>query len=176
MFSKKVLIEFLEDLFNGVNPYTGEMLEENNFLNNPDALRKLNAIILELKKDNAQIEENSSEKIVEEEHKPLKEEKLNIDDVVEPCGVYISNFLSKVNRVRVEEGKRKIGFKAIGDLLLEEGYVYLLENGRRVPTLKGEECGMLSVYRELRGRSFYTIEYNMFAQKELIKLIKKHFD
>ena len=61
MFSKEVLIKFLEDLFNGVNPYTGEMLEENNFLNNPDALRKLNAIILELKKDNAQIEENSSE-------------------------------------------------------------------------------------------------------------------
>ena len=36
MFSKEVLIKFLEDLFNGINPYTGEMLEENNFLNNPD--------------------------------------------------------------------------------------------------------------------------------------------
>ena len=174
MFSKEVLIKFLEDLFNGVDPYTGEMLEENNFLNNPDALRKLNAIILELNKDSKQVEDNSFQETKEETL--VTKERAKIDDIVEPCGVYISHFLSKVNEVRIEEGKRKICFKKIGDLLLEEGYVYFLENGRRVPTLKGEECGMLSVYREVRGKSFYTIEYNMFAQKELIKLIKKHFN
>ena len=112
MFSKEVLIKFLEDLFNGVNPYTGEMLEENNFLNNPDALRKIHAIILEL---------NNGKEIVKKEKCDIKKEEVSeekLEQIVTPQSVYITPFLKKVNEYRKSKRKSRISTKEMFELLI----------------------------------------------------------
>ena len=169
MYSKEELIKFLTDIFNGKNPYNGNDIPESHFLCKPDALRKIHAIILEL---------NNGKEIVKKEKVDLKKEEVSeekLEQIVTPQSVYITPFLKKVNEYRKSKRKSRISTKEMFELLISEGYVYHNENAIKVPTLKGEECGIISVYRELRGHKFYAMEYNMHAQKELVKLVEKHF-
>lgn len=140
--SKEESVNFIDDLINGIDPDTKEVLPDS-ILNRKDVINNLEAIKKHLVNNDDQI--------------------VDIYEIFKGK-ISITGFTKRLNDYLFNRTKTKVKYKVLLNWLIEEGYLFINEDNRKEPTEKGKEIG-ISYRSKKNGDSYYYItEYNKNAQ------------
>lgn len=164
MYTKEELLQFLKDLASGLDPNTGEVLDDDHLLNNPIVIRKLYGVI-------GILESKDEKKAVKKFVVPK-----DIDDIITDENLTITNIIAAVNE-KMSDNVKRVSYNMILLELIERGYLYVnAENKRKCPTEKGIKTG-ISIDRRYRyeGHYYEVVVYNKDAQRLVVEIIKEKY-
>ncbi len=158
----------IESLARGVNPFSGEMIPDDEVINNVKISRCFFYVVDVL------------EKLIEGEY-VKKEKKLKVPFIVKDGelenfdyydgGIAISDIVKRINDIVGYDG-RKIKRGLIINWLIEDGFIVENEiNGRKykMPTVKGNEAGIYTEERFGKNGNYKVVMYNKNAQEMIIE-------
>ena len=159
MYSREDMIKYVDSLANGVDPATGEVLNNDTVLNRPDIIRMLYSIKEYMTEYGPKI---SKANRVEFE--------LSTTDGIIESETTVSNFVKKINDTNCKENMKPLSYKVINSWLLKEGYLEISsDNNKKVPTPKGEQIGLSKVLRKSQyGIPYLVVLFNANAQKFIL--------
>lgn len=160
-------IKFIDCLANGVNPVTGEILQETVF-DEPEVIRCLFFV-----KD--VLQEKTSSPAKSQKDKFVITDDLRLEDFLQTEPVSLSPFLRKIKETNGGAGPNA---GKIWGLLIEKGYLREGTNAdgkaTRLPTDLGRQSGISCVERvRMTGKSYIVVVYNRKAQQLIIDCIKE---
>ena len=158
-------IEFLTNIANGFNPYTGEKFSDSDMLLAPKVQERLIELIEELKKD-CEYEKSSYGKPI-----PI----IAPSTTIQPFAKVISNALYNAYTFSVIQSK-------ILNYLLDDGKLYFdyeYETSDRMKKFATEEGKKIGITNEITidpyGRKKHTVVYSVEAQEYIIDNLVKIF-
>ncbi len=160
MITKETIFQYLDALANGVDPKTGEVLEDDTVLNRPDIIRVLFGAkeFLGKTKDKKTIDNTHPFKIVDK-------------DVLIDSNATMTNFVTSINDKNIMHNTKKLRYKIVIEWLLKEGYLTVDESDKKIPTEKGEGIGISLEYRERNFHSYTVLTYSIEAQRFILENI-----
>lgn len=158
----------IESLARGVNPFSGEMIPDDEVINNVKISRCLYYVVDVLEK----LCECKYPKKEKKSKAPLiiKEGELEKFDYYDG-GIAISDIVKRINDIVGYDG-RKIKRGLIINWLIEDGFIVENEiSGRKykIPTVKGNEIGIYTEERFGNNGNYKVVLYNKNAQRMIIK-------
>jgi len=160
MLSKDEMISYIEQLADGIDPMTGEVLEKDTILNRSDIVRLFYSLRDYLLNDDKKIRKTKN---------VLGTFKLSSNvGIAEDKITTIMLFTKRLNDFRVK-GTKPISYLSITNWLLKEVYLLVDEKHMKAPSNEGTKIGILySMRRSSNGREYYVIEYSKNAQQFIV--------
>ncbi len=164
--------EYIDNMANGINPITGEVLDDDNVINNVKVSRCLfyvSNVLNDVIEGNFKAYKKASVKKIPF-YMTLEEiSKFQIDD----SETYISNFANEINNFLEDSSRKKLTYKDIKNWLVQNGYLIeaeTIENGRkkRIPTELGVQAGFRSESRTAQNDARYEVIVIGKTAKEFI--------
>ena len=164
MITKEESLRFVNDLVNGIDPKTGELIDEDSILNRSDIIRTLFAV------------KEYLEGVVEPKSHMPKQVKRSFEltntDVIIEKEVAISHFVNRINEMNSFEDMKQAKYTKILNWLIEQEYLFINSDNKKEPTEKGIEIGISYKLKETKnGRLYYVTEYDSNAQRFILENI-----
>ncbi len=157
---KKEALCFLECLAKGLNPFTGEELENESVFNDVRIVRKLYELRDYL---NESIEDAKIKKL------PFV---LKTKEGIVDGPMNISAFVDRINEINLEENMKKFTRTAVMDWLYENEYLVQDDDKKRI-TEKGENVGIRVDHRvSMYGKEYEVILYPEELLSHILDLIE----
>ncbi len=175
MDEKKLILhahDSIKQMAKRINPLTGEVVSENDIINNVKISRCLFYVseILDKYANNLEAKKNPKVKFY-----ARKEDYNNFKFSEEPT--YISVLTKKINEFYNKEDMRRLSAKAISDWLVSKGYLELYtksdDRSSKKPTVIGDKLGIKSVLKEGKDGTYLLNTYNKEAQMFIINNIEE---
>ncbi len=162
--------KYIKLMANGINPLTGEVVSDDDLINNVKISRCLFYVSRILDKYYDGLGTESRKRVRKSKFYASSEDLSNYNYSNEP--IYVSIIADRINECFQKENMRKLSTTTISNWLVTKGYlvVYTREDGRvsKKPTSLGDEIGIKSIYKDgLRG-PYMINTYNINAQKFII--------
>lgn len=161
---KKDAVYFLECLAKGLNPFTGDELNDDSILNDVKFVRKFYEL-----RDYLAVN-------VEEEREPRIKKvpfAFKTKEGIATRPMAISVFVDRINEVNLEENMKKFTRTAIMDWLYENEYLALDEDNNKYITEKGMNVGIFNEHRVSgSGREYDVIVYPVSFLNTILDLIE----
>lgn len=164
-------IKYLEDLINGKNPVTGEVLSSESVFNNLETVRCMffvRDVLEKIKTNNYTIQTGTTEKLT------LLPPEI-VSNYSYEGNKSVTAFVKQINTLYDTEKYGKLSFEPIQNWLRENGYLEkriddVSGNMVSLPTPKGESIGLIVEKRETR----YNIPYSLvvFTQDAQLLIIE----
>ena len=162
--NKKDTLNFLDSLARGFNPFTGEEIENDSFLNDVRFVRKF----FELRDYIAENAEEEREPKIKKIPFVLKTKE---GIVTKPMA--ISAFVDKINEVNQEDNMKRFTRTAIMDWLQENDYLAFDEDNNKYITEKGINAGIYYNHKiSGSGREYDVITYPVSLLSNILDLIE----
>jgi galactokinase/mevalonate kinase-like predicted kinase len=165
--------DWVRKLANGINPLTGNAVNEDDVVNNVHISRCLFYVADLLGKYTERRPRSNSSRIIPFMASAVQKEKYNYVEAIS-----ISAFAREIEKL-IPEDMKALGYSLMTNWLVQKGLLTESEpntNGRtyKVATAKGEEIGIYSEERENEGRGRYLITlYNREAQRFLLEHLEE---
>ncbi|MGM9972245.1 MAG: hypothetical protein ACI35W_07535 [Anaeroplasmataceae bacterium] len=124
MYNADKMLEFVDSLAKGIDPKTGEILNDDTIINRSDVIRMLYSIKEFIKENNK----------VKKGRIPFA--LTDTTDLYEKT-ITISQFVRKINEKNVTGNMKKLSYKAILAWLLKKGYLEIVGKNSKLATEKG---------------------------------------
>ena len=165
---------YIKQMARGINPLTGEIISDDDFINNVKISRCLFFVSEILEKYYDVLEKGNRRKIKKFKFYAKSEEMVNFNYSNEP--IYVSIIADKINECFYREDMRKISATAITSWLVSRGFLisYTRDDGKtaKKPTSLGEQLGIFTITKEGKNGPYLAVLYNMNAQKFIIDNIE----
>lgn len=165
MFTKKEMLDYVNQLAEGIDPKTGEVLENDSILNRGDVVRLFYAL-----KDYLSKEQEQSKEEIKEVKKKISKNPFKLSTTVGIVGnkTAISKFVKIINEFRDEDTK-PLKYTIVVDWLLKEEYLFINNSNLKEPTEKGKNVGIeYNLKFGSNGKMYYVVEYNSNAQQFIL--------
>jgi hypothetical protein len=165
--------DWVRKLANGINPLTGNAVNEDDAVNNVHISRCLFYVADLIGKYTERRPRSNSSRIIPFTASAVQKEKYNYVEAIS-----ISAFAREIEKL-IPEDMKALGYSLMTNWLAQNGLLTESEpdtNGRtfKVATAKGEEIGIYSEERESEGRGHYLITlYNREAQRFLLEHLEE---
>lgn len=172
--------EYIDNMARGIDPITGELLEDDNVINNVKVSRCLFYV------------SNVLNDVIEENFKPYRKAKVKKKDLppfymtleeissfqTDSSATYISKFAESINTHIADESRRKLTYRMIANWLVTNGYLIerVNSNGKmkRYPTAFGNEVGFYTEKRtSSKGDEYDVILIGKTAKQFIIQHINE---
>lgn len=168
----------VEKMANGINPFDGSQIPEDDFMNNVRVSRCLFYVVGLLDMlcgDNSNLLQPKVEEVKKKQKTyEINENAINDFPYVE-SGLVISQILNFLN-VDLPENAKKLTTDMVTKHMLENGYLKDVEGHdgrtRRFPTRLGEELEMKTETRTGLNGNYYIVIYGLKAQKYIVENIR----
>lgn len=160
--------DWVRKLANGINPLNGNVLKDDDVVNNVHISRCLFYVADLLGKYSERTKKPASLRNL-----PFLASAMQIDKYNYAEAISISPFAKELEKL-IPENMQSVNYKSIVKWLMQEGFLVEGEidsKGRipKVPTEKGREIGIYCEERERNGGSYLITLYNRDAQKFLLE-------
>lgn len=167
--------DYIKQMARGVNPLTGEILDDNDLINDVRISRCLFYVSEILSKYYDSLKKSGNSVRRKKKFYASYNDLINFDYSIEP--IYISVLTDKINAEFNSDTMRKLPTTAISNWLVANGYlvVYTKDDGKnsKKPTSLGEELGIKQVIKEGVKGPYVVNTYNINAQRYIINNIEE---
>ena len=161
---KKDTLNILDNLARGLNPFTGESIENDSILNDVRIVRKF-----------YELRDYIAENVEEEREPRIKKVPFlfKTKEGIATKPMAISAFVDKINEVNQEENMKKFTRTVIMNWLLENDYLAFDEDNNKYITEKGINAGIFYNHKiSGNGREYDIITYPVSLLNNILDLIE----
>ena len=183
MFDKSAIEqakEYIKEMANGINPLTGEVVLDNDLINDVKISRCL-FFVSEVLDEYCDLLEKAMKKVKRSSRIKKSNFYATYEDLADfnysSGPMYLSDIIKEINQCFQKENMKKITFKALSNWLVINGYLTLSvrEDGKneKLPTPLGEELGIKAIQKHYNNRKYHLCLYDINAQRFIIENIEE---